>query len=302
MPLPPLVMTDPVATGGVDDLLLEQDMEDDGAVDTTPAGVFYLAGASSSEDGEAPGVPPVDAAAHVLSGAPSGGLMSVCSGTTAPSASGAPRALSMRKAVDRLAGALSSPASRDVAGACSGARSSQDARPGGGDGSRLDGGGSTPGGAGHEGAGARAQGTPAAGEAPVSAGQDGGGGRRLPQEIPGVEVPPVGLGVLPELPWGTVGDDSASRMAVNGGSSPRLGPALLLPSRPRVAVPPGVAPPVDPVDVEVGAAGLPLGAAVLPGPARAAPLGGAVALPRGPPSLSIPDLVTWLGLPRWVVT
>lgn len=41
MPLMPLDMTDPVVTGGVDDLLLEEDMEDDDAVGTTPVGVTY---------------------------------------------------------------------------------------------------------------------------------------------------------------------------------------------------------------------------------------------------------------------
>lgn len=85
MPLLPPDMTDPVATGGVDDLLLEEDVEDGDPVGMNPAGVSCSAGVSSSEDGEAPRAPPVTAAARFPTGTPSGGLMSVCREATSDS-------------------------------------------------------------------------------------------------------------------------------------------------------------------------------------------------------------------------
>lgn len=104
-----------------------------------PGGYLFVGGRRG-----APGNPPGDATARVPTGAPSGCRMSVCSGTTLSSASGAPRSLSMREPVARLEGAISSPASQEVAGAGSGAASSQGSRLGGGDGGGQDGGDSTP--------------------------------------------------------------------------------------------------------------------------------------------------------------
>lgn len=169
MSLLPLILTDPVAAGGVGDLLLEDDMEDDETVAITPAWSSYRADTCSSEDDEAPGNPPGDATTRVPTGAPSGCLMSVCSGTTLSSASGAPRSLSMREPVARLEGAISSPASQEVAGAGSGAASSQGSRLGGGDGGGQDGGDSTPVSTGQDRSVTRAQSAPVMEDAAASA-------------------------------------------------------------------------------------------------------------------------------------
>lgn len=73
---------------------------------------------------------------------------------------------------------------------------------------------------------ARTQGTPAAEEIAGKGGGDGGG--RLHQVASGAVVSPVGPGVLPDVFQGSVGADGSSPMAVDGGSSSRRGPALLL--------------------------------------------------------------------------
>lgn len=105
------------------------------------------------------------------------------------------------------------------------------------------------------------------------------------------EVPPVGPGVPPGGSRESVGADGLSPMAEDGGSSSRREPALLLPSRSRVAVSPRMAPPFDSVGLGVGAVGLPPVPAVLPGPAQVSPLGGDLATPGGAPSMPVPDLV-----------
>lgn len=84
-------MTDPVASGGVDDLLLEEDLEDDAVVDTPSARVSYLAAASSSDKDAAPGNASRGVPTRVPTTVPSGGLMQVCSGSTVPTVGGQPR-------------------------------------------------------------------------------------------------------------------------------------------------------------------------------------------------------------------
>lgn len=82
-------MADPEASRDVKDLLVEEDMGSEEAVPSLTAGPSYLA--SSSDEGEADGNPSRAATSCVLTGRPSGGLMSVCSGTTALSGGRQPR-------------------------------------------------------------------------------------------------------------------------------------------------------------------------------------------------------------------
>lgn len=104
MSLLPLDMTDPVATGAVGDRLLEKDMEDNEVVTSLPDMVSYLAGASSSDEDEAPGNPIGGVPTRVPTEVPSGGLILVCGGTMAAHVS----------VQARVAGPLPSPAAREV--------------------------------------------------------------------------------------------------------------------------------------------------------------------------------------------
>lgn len=287
-------MADPEVPRGVNDLLVEEDMEDDEAVPSLPSGPPYLA--SSSDEDEADGDPSRAITAGVPTGRPSGGLMSVCSGTVAPSGGGQPRVVE----------SLPPPrATRLGTGAGAGVGLSQGGPAGrnGGEASPVDGGNSPSVSAGQGGPGRRHGGEASpvgGGNSPtVLVGQDGPGSR--PAGVPAVvvadvpagsvstrwsplaslrakEVPPAAE-VLPAVPRVSGAQDAPSPMAVDGGSYYVRVPALLLPPRPRLAVP---------LQVPVG---LPPVPAVLPGPARVAPSGGGVAVTVGAPPLSVSDLV-----------
>lgn len=75
-------MDDPEVSRDVNDPLVEEDIEDYEAVSSLPDGRFL---ASSSDEDEAGGDPSRAATSSVPTARPSGELMSVCSGTTAPS-------------------------------------------------------------------------------------------------------------------------------------------------------------------------------------------------------------------------
>lgn len=93
----------------------------------------------------------------------------------------------------------------------------------------------------------------------------------------GAEVPPASA-VLPTVPRVLIEPEAPSPMAVDSGSYSSRVSALLLPPRPRVAVPARV-----PV-------GLPPVAPVLPGPARVAPMGRGPTTTLGASTMSVSDL------------
>lgn len=261
-------MAYPEVSREVNDLLVEEDLEDDEAVPSLSAWPSYLA--SSPHVDAADGNPPRAATSSVPSARPSGGLMSVCCGTTAPSVGGQPR----------VAEPLPPPpAARLGASAGAGGGLSQDG-PAGGDG------GLAPGvGVGNSPSVMAGKGepcpllavVPATVAADVPSGSEAAWGGPL-ESLP-VAKEPLVTGVLPAVPRVPVVQDAPSPVAVDGGGYSGRGAALLLPPRPRAAVP-----------VQVPA-GLPPVPAVLPGPARIAPLGGGGAVTVGAPPFSVPDMV-----------
>lgn len=191
-----------------------------------------------------------------------------------------------------LAGVLPVPSCRKLDVVGSGAGSSHGSRPGGRDGGGQGGygPGASPARAGQDRSGGRAQGTPVAGRSAASTSQSGDDGGRLPQHHLNPEASPVGSGSIPEVPRMSVPADGSSFTAVDSGSSSVRGRMLLFPLRPRMAVPPKVAPTDDSVELGGGTPAIPPVPVLLPGLARIAPVGGVVAV-RGDPPLCLSS--TW---------